>query len=62
MRAFESEYLDYMRTAHPEILQEIKETQALSDELIERLRDATSGFKAGSQWASSARTATAVAA
>ena len=34
---FETEYLDYMRTANPEILQTIAEEQALSDELIERL-------------------------
>jgi F-type H+-transporting ATPase subunit alpha len=59
VREFESEYLDYMRTANPEILQEIRETQALSDELIEKLRQTTSAFKAGSKWASSAATAAA---
>jgi F-type H+/Na+-transporting ATPase subunit alpha len=59
VREFEAEYLDYMRTAHPEILQEVKEKQALSDELIEKLRQATSAFKAGSKWATSAATAAA---
>jgi F-type H+-transporting ATPase subunit alpha len=54
VKAFEAEYLDYMRTAHPEILQEIADKQALSDELIERMRAASDAFKAGSRWASSA--------
>jgi F-type H+-transporting ATPase subunit alpha len=53
VKAFEAEYLDYMRTAHPEILDEIARTQALSDELIAKLRQASDAFKAGSQWASS---------
>lgn len=59
VREFESEYLDYMRTANPELLQEVKEKQALSDELIEKLRQATAAFKAGSKWATSAATAAA---
>src|SRR3712207_2446165 len=36
VRQFESEYLDYMRTANPEILDTVAREQALSDELIER--------------------------
>jgi hypothetical protein len=43
-----------MRTAHPDILAEIAEKEELTDDLIERLRDATDAFKAGSQWAPSA--------
>jgi len=43
-----------MRTAHPEILQEIADKKALSDELIERMRTASDAFKAGSRWASTA--------
>jgi F-type H+-transporting ATPase subunit alpha len=54
VKAFEGQYLDYIRTAHPELLKEIAETQALSDELIEKLRAASDSFKAGSQWASKA--------
>ncbi|MBW3632007.1 MAG: F0F1 ATP synthase subunit alpha [Chloroflexi bacterium] len=53
VKEFESQYLDYMRTAHPEILQEIAQSQALSDEVIERLTAASDAFKAGSTWASS---------
>jgi F-type H+-transporting ATPase subunit alpha len=54
VKEFEAQYLDYMRTAHTDILGEVAQTKALSDELIERLRGATDAFKAGSQWASSA--------
>ena len=52
VKAFEAEYLDYMRTANPEILAEVADKLALSDELIEKLRAASDAFKAGSQWAS----------
>ena len=38
-REFESEYLDYLRTAHPDSADDHGE-EALSDELIERLREA----------------------
>jgi F-type H+-transporting ATPase subunit alpha len=58
VKEFESQYLDYMRTAHPDILQAIAEKLELTDEIIEQLRTASDSFKAGSQWASSgARTA-----
>jgi F-type H+-transporting ATPase subunit alpha len=53
VKEFETQYLDYMRTAHPELLQTIAQEQALSDEVIEQLRAAADSFKAGSQWASS---------
>jgi F-type H+/Na+-transporting ATPase subunit alpha len=53
VKEFESQYLDYMRTAHPELLQIIAREQALSDEIIEQLRAASDAFKGGSQWASS---------
>jgi F-type H+-transporting ATPase subunit alpha len=52
VKAFETAYLDFMRTAHADILEEIAREKALSDELIDRLRAATDAFKAGSQWAS----------
>jgi F-type H+-transporting ATPase subunit alpha len=58
VKEFESQYLDYMRTAHSNLLQQIAQEQALSDEVIESLRSASDAFKAGSQWASTgARTA-----
>ena len=53
VKEFESQYLDYMRTAHPELLQAIAEKLELTDEIIEQLRTASDSFKAGSQWASS---------
>jgi F-type H+-transporting ATPase subunit alpha len=59
VKEFETQYLDYLRTANPEILQEIAQSQALSDEMIERLRSASDAFKAGSTWASSGARAAA---
>jgi F-type H+-transporting ATPase subunit alpha len=53
VKAFEAEYLDYMRTAHPELLQTIAQEAALSDETIDKLREASDAFKAGSRWATS---------
>jgi F-type H+-transporting ATPase subunit alpha len=53
VKEFEAQYLDYMRTAHPDLLREIAEKKELTDDLIERLRSASDAFKAGSQWASS---------
>jgi len=53
VKEFETQYLDYMRTAHPELLQVIAREQSLSDEIIEQLRTASDSFKGGSQWASS---------
>src|SRR3954452_9873052 len=52
VREFESEFLDNLRTAHPEILNRIATEQALSDDLIAALRKAVEDFKAGSQFAS----------
>ncbi|MFN8590664.1 MAG: F0F1 ATP synthase subunit alpha [Thermomicrobiales bacterium] len=57
VREFESQYLDYMRTAQPELLARIANEKALSDEIIASLRAATEAFKAGSKWASRAKAA-----
>jgi F-type H+/Na+-transporting ATPase subunit alpha len=58
VKEFETQYLDYMRTAHSELLQAIADKKELTDEIIEQLRAASDAFKAGSQWAASgARTA-----
>jgi F-type H+-transporting ATPase subunit alpha len=45
IRAFESQYLEYLRTSHPEILSTIVEQKALSDELVSQLEKVTSEFK-----------------
>src|SRR4029079_18127535 len=59
VRDFEQQYLDYMRTANPDLLAEISEKKELTDDITERLRAATDAFKAGSKWAvpASARSA-----
>lgn len=41
---FEKEYLRFMRNEHPEILGEIREKKALSDELIERMNKVIKEF------------------
>src|SRR5215210_4044031 len=55
VKEFEGQYLDYMRTAHSELLQTIAQEQSLSDEVIEQLRAASDSFKGGSQWATAAK-------
>ena len=50
VRAFEAQYLDYLRTAKPEILQRIATEKALSDDLIEVMKKATEEFKSISQF------------
>jgi F-type H+-transporting ATPase subunit alpha len=59
VKEFEAEYLDYVRTAHPELLQTIAQEAALADETIDKLREASDAFKAGSRWASSGARAVA---
>jgi F-type H+-transporting ATPase subunit alpha len=54
VRAFENQVLEYLRSAHSDILQRIATEKALSDELIAALRKAVENFKAGSQFASKA--------
>jgi F-type H+-transporting ATPase subunit alpha len=59
VRDFESQYLDYMRSAGAEVLGRII-TEKWDDPLIADLKKATDNFKLGSKWASrSAATATA---
>ena len=41
---FEKEYLHYMQNDHPEILEEIREKKALSDELMERMNKVIKEF------------------
>ncbi len=62
VQAFESEYLEYLRTAGADVLRRIADEKALSDELIAALRSATENFKGGSRFAARpAATATAPA-
>ncbi len=51
VQAFESEYLEYLRTAGADLLRRIADEKALSDELIAALRSATENFKGGSRFA-----------
>jgi len=59
VRAFEAEYLEYLRSAHAGVLAMIVERKALDDEMTGALRQATENFKAGSRWASSRQPAAA---
>ncbi|ACZ38858.1 F0F1 ATP synthase subunit alpha [Sphaerobacter thermophilus] len=50
VRAFEEQYLDYMRTSKADLLQRIVTEKQLSDEMIEELRKSVEEFKR-SMWA-----------
>ncbi len=52
VREFETEYLNHLRTAKPELLKQIADEKALSDSLIETLKGVTQNFKVGSKFAS----------
>jgi F-type H+-transporting ATPase subunit alpha len=59
VRAFEQEYLEYMRTAQTDLLGRIASTQALDDDLTAALKAATATFKGGSRFATRATPAAA---
>ncbi len=44
-RRFETEYLQYLRSSHPDILQEIREKKEISPELEEKMKKALEEFK-----------------
>ncbi|HET8586636.1 MAG TPA: F0F1 ATP synthase subunit alpha, partial [Candidatus Limnocylindria bacterium] len=46
IRDFEAQYLEYLRTSHPEILDRIRDEKALSDDLIAAMTSVTKEFKA----------------
>ncbi len=54
VRAFEQDYLEYMRTAQTDILGRIASTKALDDDLTAALKAATETFKGGSRFATKA--------
>jgi F-type H+-transporting ATPase subunit alpha len=45
VREFEKQYLDYLRTSHPQILQRIASELELKDDLIQQLHEVTRAFK-----------------
>ncbi len=45
VREFERQYLDYLRTSHPEILRRIAAERELKDDLIEQMRAVVQEFK-----------------
>ena len=45
VREFEKQYLDYVRTSHPQILQRIASERELKDDLIQQLHEITRAFK-----------------
>ena len=45
IKKFQADMLTYFKTAHPEIEQEIEETKALSEELIEKIVETAKEFK-----------------
>ena len=51
VRDFELQYLDYLRTANTDLLNQIAQEKQLTDAITEALRAATEAFKAGSRWA-----------
>ncbi|MCX2727500.1 F0F1 ATP synthase subunit alpha [Thermomicrobium sp. 4228-Ro] len=50
VREFEKQYLEYLRTSHPEILQRIATEKELKDDLIQQLHEVVRAFKS-SIWA-----------
>ncbi|MDQ3167370.1 MAG: F0F1 ATP synthase subunit alpha, partial [Chloroflexota bacterium] len=59
IREFEAAFLDYLRGSHSDMLGRIASEGALSDELIETLRKATTDFKSGTDFAVAPVAATA---
>ncbi|MFI6599806.1 F0F1 ATP synthase subunit alpha [Nonomuraea sp. NPDC050536] len=47
VRRFESEFLDYIQTAHKGIFDAVRETRELSDDTVTALKDAITEFKKG---------------
>jgi F-type H+-transporting ATPase subunit alpha len=45
VREFEKQYLDFLRTSHPQILQRIASERELKDDLIQQLHEVTRAFK-----------------
>jgi F-type H+-transporting ATPase subunit alpha len=52
VRAFENQVLEYMRSAHSDLLQRIATEKSITDDIGGALKKAVENFKAGSQFAS----------
>jgi F-type H+-transporting ATPase subunit alpha len=44
VREFERDFLEYLRNAHPEVLEKIRSEKELSDEVVKMLEAAVQGF------------------
>ena len=62
IRQFETQYLESLRSSHPELLARIRDEKTLPDDLIEALTKATRDFKATNSYAAGTATTTAAAA
>ena len=62
IRRFESQYLESLRSSHPELLARIRDEKTLADDLIEALTKATRDFKATNSYAADTATSTTAAA
>ncbi|CAN5700870.1 F0F1 ATP synthase subunit alpha [soil metagenome] len=60
VQQFSNDYLEYLRSAHSDLLTAIRDEKELSEATIESLQKATDAFKAGSKWASKAKAPVAV--
>jgi F-type H+-transporting ATPase subunit alpha len=47
VREFERDYLEYIRNAHPQVLEKIRSEKELSDEVVKMLEEAVEGFRKG---------------
>ncbi|MFN2420891.1 MAG: F0F1 ATP synthase subunit alpha [Gemmatimonadota bacterium] len=47
VREFERDYLEYIRNAHPQVLDKIRSEKELSDEVVKMLEEAVEGFRKG---------------
>ncbi|MBA2247558.1 MAG: F0F1 ATP synthase subunit alpha, partial [Chloroflexia bacterium] len=62
IRRFETQYLEALRSSHPELLARIRDEKSLPDDLIEALTKATRDFKATNSYAADAAPVTTAAA
>jgi len=61
IREFENQYLEFLRTAHADVLERIKAEKALPDDLVEALTAATKEFKATNDYGTNASSAASAA-
>ena len=59
VQAFEQQFLEYLHTIRPDVLEGINTEKRLTDEIVAKLRAAVEEFKAGSEFATSRQAAPA---